>query len=162
MKSGLIIRVQSREVANFDLINKIKALLFLDLNLNDYNDLLLDCRDRAIDDVERFTGLSIGPQVRKVSYSILTETTDLPYGPYLSTVSVSAGGSVDADGRLTADWPTGGNIVFKCGYDFDSIPAVLLDAVARAAAEYSGLNSSLKAGGWKDSIRRYRTFNWAS
>lgn len=158
MKSGLIIRVQSREAVQFDLTNQIKGLLLLDVSISDYDSLIDSVMERALDDVERFTGLAIGPQERRVSYSILTETVDLPYGPYVSTTSVDAGGSVDADGRLTACWPTGGVIVYKCGYTPDNVPKALINSVALAAAEYSGLNPSLKRDGWKESCRRYRTF----
>lgn len=163
MVYGLMIRVQSRQDGvDFSLLSMVKAKLFLDLAIEDYNALLQSVIDRAIDDVERFTGLAIGPQVRKISYSVLTETVPLPYGPYLETVSVFSGGIIDEDGRLTANWPAGDSVVVKCGYDADTIPKGLLDAVAQAAAEYSGMNPSIKAGSWQPTARRFRTFTWAS
>lgn len=162
MVYGLLIRVQNRERIEFDLLNMVKAKLFLDRDIADYDVLLKSLIERAIDDVERFTGLAIGPQTRKISYSVLTESVSLPYGPYLETVSVFSGGVVDEDGRLTANWPAGGSVTVKCGFDNDSIPAGLKDAVAQAAAEYSGLNPSIKTDSWKQTARRYRTFNWAS
>lgn len=162
MQSGLIIRVQSREVpGSFKFDEKAKQILHLDID--DYDDALRDWVVRAIDDVERFTGQAIGKQTRRMSWSILTETILLPYGPVISVTDIDAGGSVDEDGRLTANWPTGGKLTVECGYtDYDSLPGALATAVVLAIVEYSGLDRTVKPGSWKESARRARRFNWAS
>lgn len=160
MQSGLNVRVQSRETVDFDLPAKVQNLLFLDANL--YAELIDECIDRAIDDVERLTALAIGPQTRRIAYSGLVGSAQLPYGPFLELISMDTGGVVDTNGIVTAVWPVGGSVVVKCGYDADTIPAGLLGAVALAAAEYTGLNSLLVRDGWKLLARKYRQFSWAA
>ncbi|GAB3550191.1 hypothetical protein [Spirosoma fluminis] len=161
MQSGLVITVQSREsLAGWKLTDEVKAILLLDTC--EYDEAIDRAVKRAIDDVQRFCGVSIGIQVRKISWSVLTEPVKLPYGPYLETISISTGGAVDEEGRLTASWPNGGSITVKCGYNKDTVDDGLLGAVALCAAEYSRLDPSIKPGSWKDAARKHRQFTWAS
>jgi hypothetical protein len=160
MQSGMTITVQNRESVNFGLLDRVKRRLFLDVDMHD--DLINDQLNRAIDEVERFTNRAIGPQTRKVSYALLTEKTRLPYPPFTDVVSVTAGGSVDSDGWLTANWVAGGSVIMKCGYTKDTIPAALLDAVVEAAAGYTRLNSDIKTDSWKAIARPLRNITWAS
>lgn len=162
MIQGVKVQVLERkEGIDFNLLALVKAKLMLDSNLKDYDELINTEIGNAIERIEAFTGLAIGEQTRRVSYSVLDEPDNLPYGPYLSTVSVATGGIVDSFGLVTANWSTGGTVIYTCGYSPDTLPKGLLSAVMTAAAEFTGLKPDMVKNGWKSIAAPFSTRTWA-
>ncbi len=151
----------SRENTSFDLVSRVKRLLFLDVP--DYDKLIGELLASAIEEVEQFTGLAIGLQTRRVRYGAVTGLVALPYAPVLNIQSIDAGGTYLPDkGLFSAVWPEGGSVTYQCGYTLETIPAGLLNALVRCIAVQTSLNPSLKPGDWKAMARPYQTMTWAS
>lgn len=146
------------------LVGKLKALLSIDFTAHDAR--LTQCIVSARKRIEKATGVLLSPATVTVRWKALYDWEYLPWGPVTGEVTatdlldaVVSAGDFDGDFPVVfGDYVSGIKLSYHAGYDNETMPDDLREAVLNLAANLfdSGERN------WFDLVIGHRRYSWAS